>query len=259
MPRMGTVNYHVHKPERQAFRIDADGVPGRLVSPELVATRVSVKDLRTGEVAVSFARDGVAFANHPTSVGSFATEPDWAPVYDSELADLLTRDLGVRDVVVFDHTIREDDPASDRKPARNVHSDYSRDGAEKRLVDILGEARASEWSKGRYAFINVWRPLDNPINSAPLGFIRPSGVAGSDWILLDLIYPDRRGQILGLAANDNHEWVYSSCMKPDELFYFNIFDSCGLPSVAHSAVDLVEDPDIESIRRSIESRTLVRY
>ncbi len=48
-------------------------------------------------------------------------------------------------------------------------------------------------------------------------------------------------------------------MRPDELFYFNIFDSSGLSSVAHSTMDLVEDPENESIRRSIESRTLVRY
>jgi hypothetical protein len=140
-----------------------------------------------------------------------------------------------------------------------VHSDYSAEGAENRLVDILGAEQAAEWAKGHYAFINIWRPVGAPINSAPLGFVRPSTVAPEDWILIDLIYPDRRGHIMGLAANDNHQWVYQSKMTPDEVVIFNIYDNRNRASVGHSAIDLTEDDTITTIRKSIESRTLVRY
>ncbi|WP_420861653.1 CmcJ/NvfI family oxidoreductase [Algirhabdus cladophorae] len=133
------------------------------------------------------------------------------------------------------------------------------DGAKQRLIDILGPEQATEWSNGHYAFINVWRPVGDVINSAPLGFILPSSVAEDDWILLDLIYPDRKGQILGLAANPDHEWVYMSKMTPHDVAYFNIFDNRGRASIGHSALDMVEDPNISTIRKSIESRTLVRY
>ena len=92
--------------------------------------------------------------------------------------------------------MRVDDPHSERKPARNVDSDYSREGAENRLIDVIGAERAAEWSNGRYAFINLWRPIDNPINSAPLGFVRPASVRDEDWMLIDLIYPDRLGHIM---------------------------------------------------------------
>jgi len=258
MTRTGVVNYHVHKPERQAFEIDSGGVVGKLVSPELVATDIDVRDERTGEADVAFAKDAVAFDIHPSSVTEFAGDT-WQATYDSELTDLLTDKLGAKEVVIFDHTVREDDPTSDRKPARNVHSDYSAEGAQKRLVDILGEDRAAIWAEGHYAFINVWRPIGAPINSAPLGFVRPASVTPEDWILIDLIYPDRRGHIMGLAANARHEWIYRSKMTPDELAYFNIYDNKGLPSIGHSAIDLVEDPNITTIRKSIESRTLVRY
>jgi hypothetical protein len=112
---------------------------------------------------------------------------------------------------------------------------------------------------GHYAFINVWRPVGAEINSSPLGFILPDSVDEPDWILLDLIYPERRGQILGLAANPAHQWVYRSRMTPDELAFFNIFDNRGLQSIAHSALDMVEDPLKNTVRKSIESRTLVRY
>ena len=64
---------------------------------------------------------------------------------------------------------------------------------------------------------------------------------------------------MGLAANADHRWLYMSKMATDEVAFFNIFDNQGLPSVAHSALDLIEDPTIDTIRKSIESRTLVRY
>ena len=258
MPRIATVNYHLHGPDRPAYQIDAGGVAGKIVSPPHDVTRIEVRDQRTGEADVTFARDGIAFEHVPTAVADFSVTGDWQPAYDAELRDLLTRELGAREVVVFDHTIREDDPASGRTPARNVHSDYSPEGADRRLTDILGSDKAEAWRQGHYRFVNVWRPLDNPINSAPLGFVRPASVAEGDWMLIDLIYPDRRGHIMGLAANPAHEWIYRAKMTPDEIVLFNIFDNRGLPSVAHSAMDLVEDPSVKTVRKSLESRTLVR-
>lgn len=257
--RDGTVNYHVHKPERQAFVIDADGIAGNLVSPELVAIRVPLTDLRGACATSRFDRDGFAFAKAPTRDANFAADRAWVAHYDRELTALLRRETGAGEVVIFDHTLRIDDPEAERRPARNVHSDYSPGGAETRLVDILGSERAAEWSRGRYAFVNVWRPVGDPINSAPLGFVRPGSVAREDWVELDLIYPDRRGSIMGLVASDRHEWVYLSKMTPDEVVFFNIYDNRGRPSVAHSAIDMVEDPAVTSIRKSVESRTLVRF
>ncbi|MEL6683789.1 MAG: CmcJ/NvfI family oxidoreductase [Pseudomonadota bacterium] len=259
MTRTATVNYHVHKPERQAFELDAGGIPGNLISPELVKTQISVFDERAVGVATTFEDASVGFAEFPTEVRSFEADKGWQETYDRELTQLLQDEVDAQEVIIFDHTVRVDNPSADRKPARNVHSDYSVDGAKQRLVDILGLKQAAAWSKGHYAFINVWRPLGAPINSAPLGFVLPESVAEEDWILLDLIYPDRMGQILGLAANPDHEWIYMSKMTPNDVAYFNIFDNQGRPSIAHSALDMVEDPTIQTIRKSIESRTLVRY
>ncbi|MEO0403037.1 MAG: CmcJ/NvfI family oxidoreductase [Pseudomonadota bacterium] len=259
MARTATVNYHVHKPERQAFQLDAGGIVGNLISPELAPTSVSVTDTRSAPDPVTFAADSVAFSKSVSAVNCFDDNAPWAETYDAELDALLRQTLGVTEVIVFDHTVRIDDPNATRKPARNVHSDYSSDGAHHRLIDILGPETAAEWSMGHYAFINIWRPVDDPINSAPLGFVKPASVADADWITLDLIYPDRTGQIMGLAANPDHHWVYQSRMTPDEVAIFNIYDNQGQPSIAHSALDMIEDPNVHTIRKSIESRTLVRY
>lgn len=80
-----------------------------------------------------------------------------------------------------------------------------------------------------------------------------------DWMDIGLVYPDRLGQILGVAANDDHEWFYQSAMTPDEIAVFNIYDNQGRPQLAHSALDPPGDADASHPRKSIESRTLVRY
>ena len=64
---------------------------------------------------------------------------------------------------------------------------------------------------------------------------------------------------MGLVANSEHEWVYQSKMTRDEVAIFNIYDSNGQPSIAHSAIDLTDDDAIPTIRKSVESRTLVRF
>ncbi|MEM1078095.1 MAG: CmcJ/NvfI family oxidoreductase [Pseudomonadota bacterium] len=255
----GTVNYHFKTEARQAYVIDAGGVSGALVSPPHDVQRVALRDVKAAEAKVTFAEDSVAFVEAPSAERHFAEDERWIPGYDRELTTLLKAELGVQDCVIFDHTVRQDDPNATRRPARNVHSDYSPEGAQQRLIDVLGPERASEWRAGRYGFVNVWRPIAHPINSAPLGFVRPASTRPEDWILIDLIYPDRRGHIMGLVANEAHEWVYAAKMTPEEVAIFNIYDSAGLPSVGHSAVDLVEDPAVQTIRKSIESRTLVRY
>ncbi|WP_170603167.1 CmcJ/NvfI family oxidoreductase [Ruegeria arenilitoris] len=258
MPRKAIVNYHVIADQRQAYHIDAGGVQGKIISPPHAVTEVNLYDVRA-ETSVSFSDDSIGFVTSASEVHSFEQDDEWHRVYDQELDTLLSRNLGAKEVVVFDHTVRVDDPNSNRKPARNVHSDYSPQGAKQRLIDVLGEKKAAVWEKGHYAFVNVWRPIQNPINSAPLGFVRPSTVAETDWLQIDLVYPDRKGHIMGLVANPDHEWVYQSRMTPNEVAIFNIYDNHGKPSIGHSALDLIEDPSLTIPRKSIESRTLIRY
>ena len=257
MTTRATVNYHYPSARRQAYHIDAGGVAGAVVSPPHDVVEVAVADMRV-EGNASFEADSVALTRLPSSVTDFPAGGDWTETYDRELAALLARELGASEVIVFDHTVRRDDPHASRKPARNVHSDYSSEGAHRRLRDIVGDDAAPEWEAGRFAFVNVWRPVAEPIRTAPLGFVRPSSVAPEDWQLIDLVYPDRRGHIMGLSSNPAHQWIHWDGMTPDEVVFFNIYDNRGRPSVAHSALDLVDPPVGASVRQSIESRTLVR-
>lgn len=66
------------------------------------------------------------------------------------------------------------------------------------------------------------------------------------------------GEILGLKHSDTHEWFHLSDMTPDEAAIFNIYDNHGLPTIAHSALELSNNPKAKS-RKSIESRLLVKF
>ena len=157
MTQTAPVSYHVHQPAQQAYALDAGGIVGNLIAPELAPTQIAITDVRSAAVAPRFEDASVGFAAFPTEVEAFDTNQDWQPAYDAELRQLLADKVGAQEVVVFDHTVRVDDPEAVRKPARNVHSDYSVDGAKQRLIDILGDDKAGEWRKGHYAFINVDR------------------------------------------------------------------------------------------------------
>jgi|GEM_PF-355059 len=259
MQASATVNYHIKSTEPQTFQFDVGGIIGNLLSPELVPTKVNVLDLRDNLSTVNFDDDGITFENYASRIRSFDSSENWKATYENELSSLLKDKVNAQDVIVFDHTVRIDDPSAERQPARNVHNDYSQSGAEQRLIDIVGKEEASLFQDSHYGFVNVWRPVDHIIKTSPLGFIRPSSMRADDWMTIGLIYPDRLGQILGVAVNEEHEWFYLSDMIPDEVAIFNIYDNKGRPHLAHSALDMDNENKVPFPRKSIESRTLVRY
>lgn len=259
MQATATVNYHIKSSEKQAFEFDADGIMGNLISPELVPSKVMVEDLRDTSDSAEFSTDGITFQHHKSEIQSYDDATNWQDVYDEEIKNLLKATIGAKEITVFDHTIRIDDPHSDRKPARNVHNDYSEAAAKQRLIDIVGQENAQKYSHGHYGFVNIWRPVENTIFTSPLGFIRPSSMHENDWVNIELIYPDRIGQILGVTFNEQHEWIYMPHMTPDEIAIFNIYDNKGLPSLGHSALDMEQNENVSVPRKSIESRTLVLY
>lgn len=252
------VNYHVKKPFTQAFEFDVDGIDGNLVSPELSTISVQVHDVRENQTKTEFTQHGITFLEDLPPVPYPFRQHD-EQVYDLAIADLLRTHINAKDAIVFDHTIRIDGDDASRRPARNVHNDYSKEGIEKRLIELIGEERAAQFHAGHFGFVNVWRPIENTIMSSPLGFICPDSMNIEDWMTIDLIYPDRKGEILGVIANPKHQWFYKSKMGIDEAIVFNIYDNKGIPFLAHSALDMKEKGAKHTTRKSIESRILVLY
>ncbi|MEM9101819.1 MAG: CmcJ/NvfI family oxidoreductase [Pseudomonadota bacterium] len=256
---MASVNYFVKRDMIQAFHFDVDGVAGNLISPDLVAEKVTVKDLRENKDTLNFNDNGICFTKFESTISDFREKHSWQSIYDNEIKNLLRDKIGAKEVIVFDHTVRMDMPNAVRKPARNVHNDYSEKAANQRLNDLVGKDQAIEFQKGSFGFVNVWRPIEDMIISSPLGFICPHSMQSKDWINIELIYPDRIGQILGVVANPKHQWFYLSKMTPTEAIIFNIYDNKNRPHLAHSALDIESGTTPSKPRKSIETRVLIRY
>ena len=181
----------------------------------------------------------------PTQVDGFEKSSDWVTAYDDELRSLLRDRIGAQEVIVFDHTVRVDDPSADRKPARNVHNDYSQAGAEQRLTDIVGERRAEDFRAGAFGFVNVWRPPSTTkLSLRRLVFIRPQFHGHQrDW-MDDLNSFIRIGSVRSSASLRTRimSGFYLSEMTPDEVAIFNIYDNTGPPlTLPHSALDTESD------------------
>ncbi|WP_298968218.1 CmcJ/NvfI family oxidoreductase [uncultured Roseobacter sp.] len=251
------VHYQMADDATPQILIDPNGEIDTRIDPAYEPATIELHDARDS-ADISFASHGMQFVSDPTAVAAFDADRSFRDVYDPEVKTLIKRVSGAQEVVIFDHTVRVDSDTV-RRPARHVHGDYSAQSGPARLREVLGDETAAEWSKGHYGIVNVWRPIAYPVETAPLAFADPTAVVAEDWTNVDIIYPDRRGQITGLKRNDAHRWVYMSAMTPEEAVVFTTFDSRGTPAVAHSAVDLTVTPENAKPRQSIETRALVRF
>ena len=61
-------------------------------------------------------------------------------------------------------------------PAIHVHGDYDHDKGIERIKNILGDEKSSQWfedgeHENHVGIVNVWRPLDYPVEKCPLGHV----------------------------------------------------------------------------------------
>ena len=130
------------------------------------------------------------------------------------------------------------------------------------FLALLGEQKASEWFKDEQyhvGIVNIWRPLESPVEKSPLGHIDISTLKSEDWKKIKVIYKDRVGVMRGLVYNENHKWFMINQMDPDQVWIFCQFDNKTKICVPHSAIEVVGTKEDAKPRKSIESRCFVRY
>lgn len=253
--RMAFVNYQLDRPEGLQIKVDLNGETGRRIEPEHDRRGVRLQDLRA--TPPSFACQGLLFLDTPELAVDVRDAKVRDRLHTPAIEALLKQQLGVSEVQVFDHTLRGFE--GERVPAQHVHVDYSPRSGPQRVRDLLPPEQAKHWLSGHYGIVNVWQPVEQAVARDPLAFADTQSVQHEDWVNIDILYPDRCGQIQGLVHNPAHRWYFASQMRPDEAIVFNAFDSAGKPPVAHTAAELLDTPDDAPTRTSLETRVLVRY
>ena len=283
----GLVNYNIREDEdNYKVIINADGVKGNNITKSgnkkysLDLQEVKLHDPIFLEEELNFSSCGLAFANHPTSAEKiFANYPiskekldaeqdsQTKEVYERELVELLkSKNDNIEDVVGFYHSMRSDlNPTS--SPVFHVHGDYTATSAKNRMRFLLKE-KAEDWlgEDVHWGIVNTWRPIENPVEKSPLGFVDPSTLSSEDLLTVSYIYPDegkadeyQHSEHPALVHNESHRWLVLDKMEPSMVWIFNQYDTRGLITVPHSAVEIVGTREDARPRRSIESKMLVKY
>lgn len=209
---------------------------------------------------------GFAFVEHRTAVSDFFDPAHLKSVYYPEVEGLIREMSGAARVVMFDHTLRSGDGAERaskriREPVLSAHNDYTEWSGPQRVRDLLAD-EADALLKGRFAIIQVWRAVNQPIQANPLAIADARSIAFDDLLVAERRYPDRVGQTYRLRHNPEHRWYYFPRMRREEALVFKVYDSEKDGRARFTAHTSFDDPTTQPDappRQSIEARALAFF
>jgi hypothetical protein len=141
------------------------------------------------------------------------------------------------------------------------NNDYTEWSGPQRVRDVMGE-EAEELLRGRFAIIQVWRPINHPVESHPLAICDAQSINPANLVVNERRYQDRVGQTYAITHDPAERWYWFPHMRPDEALVFKVYESLKdgrARWTAHTAfVDPTSPPDARP-RESIEIRTLAFF
>ena len=199
-------------------------------------------------------------------------EPDFSDslsvesIYYPEMERLVMAASGARRVHVFDHTVRHGDEGEQaarkvRDPVYLVHNDYTHWSAPRRVRQLLPED-ADELLKRRYAIIQVWRPLVEPVQSDPLAIADARTISEEHFVAANRVTENRVGQTWHALHDPGQRFYYFPLMRPDEALVFKVYDSAQdgrARYTAHTAFALPGASPEDAPRQSVEPRMLAFF
>jgi len=227
---------------------------------------VTIADGRAVRNELDLEVHGFEFVDHATKMVDFFDEEELRRVYYTEVEELIRKVSGAQRVQIFDHTLRSGNEAERqerliREPVLSAHNDYTEWSGPQRVRDLLPD-EADNLLKGRFAVIQVWRAVNQPILKNPLAIADWRTLEMDDFIASERRYPDRRGETYQVKYNAAHQWYYFPKMARDEALVFKVYDSDKGGRARFTAHTSFEDPTSSPdayARQSIEMRTLAFF
>ena len=234
--------------------------------PQLGPRTMAIHDARPLRDGLSLDTEGVVLVDAPTTFGDFYDADQIRQSYYPEIESLVKRETGAVRVVAFDHNLRSNVLAKKHRynaqmPVLFAHNDYTEDSGPQRVRDLL-PSEAGELLENRFAVINVWRPTRSRVEESPLAVCDAQTMGPNDLVAMDLIYPDRIGEIQSLRFDEGHRWLYFPEMEASEVMLLKCFDSAKdgrARFTAHTAFDDPTAPIDAMPRESIEVRPLAFF
>lgn len=251
-----------------AYQFDPPpGIPLR--SGTYDAHDVIIENGRPLAQGLTLDRSGFALLRAPTRFTDFGDDAAIRRHYYPEVEDYLRRATGADFVLNFDHNVRnaaraDAGEANVKAPVTRTHNDFThRSGRERAQRELAARGfDPGHWLRGRFAIVNLWRPIARPVFRHPLALCDARSLARGDLVVTDLVYRDRIGEIYSLGHSEGQRWFYFPELQPDEAILIKSHDSdeSGIARFApHSAFDDPASPADAPPRESIEARALVFY
>ena len=227
---------------------------------------MGIEDGRAAASELTLERNGFVLVEHRTAVKDFFDAAELQSVYFPEVEELIKKVSGASRVVVFDHTLRSGDEDERelklvREPVLSAHNDYTEWSGPQRVREIMGE-EAEALLRRPFAIIQVWRAINQPIESNPLAVADSRSVAFEDLLIAERRYPHRVGQTYRLKYNPQHRWYYFPRMQRDEAIVFTVYDSEKDGRARFTPHTSFEDPATRPgapARQSIEARAFAFF
>lgn len=241
------------------------GVPVR--TGEYDTRVVTIEDARPLAATLSLDVEGFALLQAPSALVSFDDEAAIRAVYYPEVERLIAGATGAARVVTFDHNVRSAARAARgeagiRAPVPRLHNDFTvRSGRERAQRELDARGLDLALLRGRFAIVNLWRPIGRPIEKSPLVLCDARTIGDQDLVACDLVYRDRVGETYALQFSPTQRWYHFSRLTPDEAILIKGYDSAERVArfTAHSAFDDPRSRPDAPERESIEARALVFY
>ncbi|MCR9093842.1 MAG: hypothetical protein NXI30_06485 [bacterium] len=274
----GSIPSSLRRNGKLRLRRNLDGSDSGFEGVVLDKRRVELIDGR--EAGCTLARHGFELRDRPLA------DPDFdflstAPVihaYYEDCTALVREATGAGRAFAFDHNVRSaaGKASQDRieggqevqGPARIVHGDYTLTSAPDRLRQLASPPGANDTyrpllgadetlipeadaeraiAEGRYAFINVWRNIDDaPVESDPLVLCAADSVTPPDLAVFELHYSDRIGENYFSKWAPRHAWFTFPGLERDEALLIKQWDSAGPLARSGGATGDAEEPGAPS-------------
>ena len=259
------LNFVVNRGEPLVVYPSVGGGQAEWKSGDYEDRSVTIEDGRLAAEPFDLDVHGFLLWEQRSQVSDFYDDEQLHVTYEREMESLVKDLTGAQEVVVFDHTRRSDDPQVReqrriREPAATAHNDYTEASGPRRIRDLLSPTDAERWLRGRFAIINVWRPIVGPLARSPLVLCDARTVEPGDLVVTQRRAKERIGEIYQLAFNPAQRWVYFPAMERHEVLVFKCFDSAPAGRARFAPHTAFAGPAGDAPpRQSIETRTIARF
>lgn len=270
-PEAGSVEadlvYTVDTGEKPVNETMADGDMSRRVTGTYQSHTMVIRDGRPLRDQFSLEETGFEFVDHDTAVTDCYDAVQLKSVYYPEIEALIKERTGAERVVIFDHTLRsgDEDTRNEKKvrePVFSVHNDYTDWSGPQRVRDILPADEAEDLLSRRFAIVQVWRAIRNPIQSNPLAICDARTLSTDSLIASERRFPHRVGETYRISHDLGQRWFYFPEMRRDEALVFKVFESETDGRARFTAHTSFVDPTTPANappRESIEIRAFVFF